>query len=129
MIEELIPIGFQLFGSSLDDLSTIAVCSKYGIKCETNKSSRKYMEELGITQGLIKSEIYSQASVLGLTCGLYFIDNLLGIQNEQMNLHKGFLYTFGSFRYLAALVNYIGLQVANRKEKRNSLLIEINYNP
>ncbi len=124
MIGELIPIGFELLGSCLDNLSTIAVCSKYGTKCEINESARKHMEECGITKGIIKSELYSQASILGLTGGLCLIDNLMGIQNEQMNLHKGFLYTFGSFRYLAALTNYIGLQVADRRKKSLENLVK-----
>ena len=117
MLEELVTVGYELLGSCLDNLSTVAVCSRYGAKCETNESARKDMEESGVTKGIIKSEIKNQARVLGIAGGFYLVDLLLGTNNEQMNFHKGFLYGFGSFRYMASLINYTGLKVANRKNK------------
>jgi hypothetical protein len=120
MLEELIPIGFELLGSSLDVLSTMPFCLKHGIECETNISARTYMEKFGVKKGLKKHELMNQARVLGLTFGFYFLDNALGIQNQEMNFHKAFPYIFGSFRYLAALSNYIELKIENRRNERDS---------
>ena len=124
MLEELVAVGYELLGSCLDNLSTIAFCSRYGAKCETNESARRDIEKYGLTKGIIKSEIKNQAMVLGMTGGLYIVDILLGTDNEQMNLHKGILYGFGSLRYVASLINYVGLNVLNRKNRDSTHLLK-----
>ncbi len=104
-MHELAPFGFAAIGKTLSGLATNLYCNRYGAEREVSDFHREMMNKYGVWRSLPRRELVAQSILLGTGAGLYICDKLLGIENELINLHKGWLYGMGGFIYFTALSN------------------------
>jgi len=117
-MNELFPFGFAATGKVLDGLTTSFYCNRYGAENELSNPHRKFMEDRGVWKSFPKRQLVAQGILLGTGIVLYGIDHFFGVENEIVNLHKGWLYGLGGVTYIAAINNSFHYTVEWIKEKR-----------
>ena len=117
-MNKLLPFGFAAIGKSLDSLTTALYCNRFDYNNETNDLTRRYIENYGPINGLVRKGIGDQVIIAGLGIGLYVVDKLLGIENEPLNFHRGLLYGIGGLTYIAAINNSLMYTIGLIKDKQ-----------
>ncbi len=111
----LLDVAYVCGSVAADNISTAAFVRKQRtLDHELNLGVREGMRSTGVGKFLTKDAIYKSLGLLGTGALLYGVDSALGIQDNNLNLHHGILYTISSMKYLAAASNTFGAFGINR---------------